>query len=89
MINIRLWASIQFHDDLNRICAGRGMGMTTMEINLAQELASINQDPLFFIFLDLSNSYDMVERSRLIRTLEGYGMGPQICNLCATFWAHQ
>ena len=31
----------------------------------------------------------MVDRGDLIRTLEGYGAGPYMCELLATFWAQQ
>ena len=65
------------------------MGTATMELNLAQELVSTDKDPLFLVFLDLSKAYNTVDRGRLIRTLEGYGAGPHICELLSTFWVQQ
>ena len=44
---------VQFHDVLHRFCAERGTGTIIMELKLAQELVSVDQDPLFLVFLDL------------------------------------
>ena len=57
-----------------------------MELNFDQYLASIDQDPLFLVFLYLRKSYDTVDRYRLIVALEGYGAGPLMCGLLQTFW---
>ena len=46
--------------------------MDIMELKLAQDLASIYQEPLFLVFLDLRKAYDIVNRERLLITLEGY-----------------
>ena len=89
IIDTCLWASIQFHDVLCEFRAGRNTETVTMEIKLYQELASVNQDPLFLVFLDPRKAYDTVDRGRLIRTLEGYGAVPQMYKLHKNFWAHQ
>ena len=57
-----------------------------MELKLAHELTSIDQDPLFLFFVDLRKAYDTVDRDRLLITLEGYGTGPRMCRLLETFW---
>ena len=44
---------LQFHEVLHGFKAGRGTGTAIMELKIAQELASIDQDPLFMVFLDL------------------------------------
>ena len=78
------------HNVLHGFRAGRGMGKTIMELKLAQELASIDQDPLFLVLLDLNNAYDSVDWDHLLVTLEGYGVSPQLCGLLETFWdCHQ
>ena len=43
-----------------------------MKLNLAQELTSIYQDPLFLFFLDTRKSYDTVDQECLLITMEGY-----------------
>ena len=57
-----------------------------MELNIAQDIASIYQDPLFLVFLYLTKAYDTVDRDRLLVTLEGYGAVTRLCWLLETFW---
>ena len=89
IINTHLWSSIQFHNVLQELHTGRGTGTETTELKLSQELAIINQDPLFLAFLKLNKAYGTVDRVRIIRKLEGYGMGPQMYENISTFWVHQ
>ena len=77
------------HNILNRFRDGKGTGTDIMELNLAQENASLDQYPLLLVFLDLRKSYGTVDRDRLIITLEGYGAGPKMCGLLKTFWECQ
>ena len=60
-----------------------------MELKIAQELVTVDHEPLLLVFLDLWKDYDMVDRDRLIQTLEGYSTGPCMCRLLETFWYHQ
>ena len=52
-IDTRLRASVCLHKVLHGFHTGRVMGTTILELNLEQKLASIEQDPLFPLFLDL------------------------------------
>ena len=56
-----------------------------MELKLAHELASIDQDPLFLVFQYLCKPYDTVYQDRLLITLEEHGAGPWICGILETF----
>ena len=53
LINTRLRSSLQMHNFLHRFRAGRGAGVDIMELNIAQELTSIDHDPLLLVFLCL------------------------------------
>ena len=86
MFDTRLHARLQMHDFLHGFRAGRGMGAAIMELKLAQELISIDQDPLFLVFLYLRKAYDTVDRECLLITLESYGAVPRLCVLLETFW---
>ena len=57
-----------------------------MELKLSQELASIDQEPLLLVFLDISKSYDTMDRKRLLVTLTGYGAVSLLCGLLETLW---
>ena len=61
--------AVKFHDALHEFCVGKGTGTAIMEPNLSQYLASLDQDPLFLVFLYLKNAYDNLDRGRLLNTL--------------------
>ena len=60
-----------------------------LDLNLDQELASIDQYPLFLVFLYLQNAYNTVDRGRLLTTLEVNSSGPHVCKLLVVFWNQQ
>ena len=37
IINLRIFSSIQLHDDLHGFCAGRGTGTATLEAKMLQQ----------------------------------------------------
>ena len=55
-----LRASLQLYNILHGFRSGRGIWTAIMDLKLAQELASIDQDLLFLVFLDLRKGYDTV-----------------------------
>ena len=76
ILNLRLTASITYHDFLHEFQAGRGTGTATLEAKLLQQLAALREEVLYVIFLDLHKAYDALDRSRCLEILEGYGVGP-------------
>ena len=86
VIDTRIKVVVQFHDVLHRFRACRGRGAAIMELKLAQELVSVDQDPLFLVFLDLKKSHDNLYRGRILQTLAGYGMVPKLWCLLVEFW---
>ena len=75
LIHTHLRASLQFHDVLHGFQDGRWTGTSTMYLKLAQEIPSIDHNPLLLVFLELQNNYETMERDPLIQILEGYGAG--------------
>ena len=57
--------AVMFHDVLYGFRSCRGTRTAITDIKMSQELASINQDPLFLVFLNLCKSYDTLDRGRL------------------------
>ena len=66
ILNCRLTSSITFHDILHGFRAGRGTGTATLEAKLLQQLVAMREEVLYVIFLDLTKSYDALDRSRKI-----------------------
>ena len=68
IIDTCLRSSVHLHDVLHGFHAGRVGGAVILELKLAQELDSIEQDPLLAVFLDLCKEYDTVDRGYLLKT---------------------
>ena len=76
ILNRRLTASITFHDFLHGFWAGYGTGTTTLKDKLLHQLASMREEVLYMILLDLHKTYDALYNYRCLEILEGYGVGP-------------
>ena len=86
ILNRRLTSSITFHDVRHGFRAGRGTGTATLEAKLLQQLASMKEEVLYVIFLDLTKVYDALDRSRCLGILEGYGVGPGARRVLHNYW---
>ena len=51
-------ATIEFYPCLHGGLAKRGTGTATIEAKLAQQLAWVEQEPLYQVYLDLRKEYD-------------------------------
>ena len=49
IIDTHINMAVMFHDVRHGFCACRGTGAAIIELKMAQELASIDQDPLFLV----------------------------------------
>ena len=75
ILNRRLTASITFIDFLHGFWAGRGTYTTTLEAKLLQQLATLREEVLYLILLDLHKAYDTLVWFMCLQILEGCGMG--------------
>ena len=89
VIDTQIKSVFQYHGILHGFCTRRGTRTTIIELKLAQELESVDQDPPFLLFLDLRKACDNIYRGRLLKNLEGYGAGPKLRGLLAEFWSRQ
>jgi hypothetical protein len=89
IINARLKVTINFHDTLHGFRAGRGTGTATIEAKLCQQMATIQQVPLFQIYLDLRKAYDALDRERCLEIVEAYGTGKRVVRLLKSYWSKQ
>ena len=63
--NLNCWitAYITYHKSPHEFQAGRGTGTATLEVKLLQQLATLREEVLYVIFLDLNKKYDALDRS--------------------------
>ena len=78
IIDTPIKKDVTLTDALHRFCARRETRTTIMEPIFLQELASVDQDLIFFVVLDLRKVHDTSDHGWLFKTLEGYGAGPKI-----------
>ena len=71
---------------LHGFWVGRGTATDTLKSKLLQQLAAMEEEFLFVIFLDLTKAYEALDRSRCLDILEGYGVGPSARRLLTTYW---
>ncbi len=78
--------AIALHDSLHGYRNGQGTGTVVIEAKLAQQLAHIEQDPFYGVFIDLKKAFDVMDRERCLLILKGHGMGPNRRRLICQFW---
>jgi hypothetical protein len=77
-------AMIDLHDTFHGCHTHRGTGTVVIEAKLAQQLASLELQPFYGVFLDLCKAFDAANRDRCLMILEGYGAGPWMIRLIRT-----
>ncbi len=77
---------LDLHDYLHGGLPHRGMGTAIMDVKLNQQLAWVDQAPLYQIYLDLKKAYDALDQTRCLEILAGYGVGPNLLHLQKHFW---
>jgi hypothetical protein len=78
--------ALPLHEAMHGCWNGRGTGATILEAKLAQQLAHLEQEPLYGVFLDLKKAFDAMDQERCLLILEGYGVGPNMVWLIRNFW---
>ena len=69
ILNLWITASITYHDFLHSFRADRSTGTTPLEAKLIQQLATMREEVLYVIFLDLHKEYDALDRGRCLKIL--------------------
>ncbi len=78
--------ALPLHEVLHRCQNGCSTGTAILEAKLAQQLAHLEQEPFYRVFLDLKKVFDAMDRERCFLILEGYGAGPNMVWLICNFW---
>ena len=89
IIYTRLRASVHLHNVLYGFHTWRVTGDVILELNLAKDLARMDHDPLFLVFLDMHKTYDTIYYGCIMMTMEVYGAVPCMCRLLAVLWDQQ
>jgi hypothetical protein len=77
---------IKLHDCLHGRLPCRGTGTAIAEVKLQQQLAWVDQEPLYQIYLDLRKAYDALDWGQCLEILAGYGVGPNLLRIQKNFW---
>jgi hypothetical protein len=78
--------ALPLHGALHGCRNGPGTGTAILEAKLAQQLAHLEQEPFYWVFLDLTKVFNAMDRERCLLILEGYGVGLNMVRLICTFW---
>jgi hypothetical protein len=78
---------IELHNCLQGRLLRRGTGTAIMEVKMQQQLAWVDQVPLYQIYLALRKAYDTLERGRCLKILAGDRVRPNLLHLQKKFWA--
>ncbi len=84
-IMVARMSCLKLHDCLHGGVPRRGMGTAIMEVKLNQQLAWVDQAPLYQIYLDLKKAYDALNQTRCLEILAEYGVGPNLLCLQKQF----
>jgi hypothetical protein len=77
---------LELHNCLHSGLPRRGTGTAIMEVKLNQQLAWVDQAPLYQIYLDLKKAYNALDWMRCLEILAGYGVGLNLLHLQKHFW---
>ena len=69
---------LELHDCLHGFLAGCGTGTTITEFKLVQQLAYLEQVPLYGLVLDLRKAFDAMDRERCLQILKDRGVWSRI-----------
>jgi hypothetical protein len=84
-IMVHRMSAIKFHPCLHGGLPKRGIGTATIEAKMAQQLAWVEQEPLFQVFVDLRIAYNHLNQAKCLEIMTGYGVGPKLLCLQAKF----
>ena len=85
-MNRQLTIAINFYNLLHGLQAGHGMGTTSLEAKLLQQLTDMRKAVLFGVFLDLQKAYNALDWDRFLDILAVYVIGPSRIQLLWTYW---
>jgi hypothetical protein len=78
--------ALLLHEALHGCRNERGTGTMILEAKLAQQLAHLEQEPFYGVFLNLKKAFNAMDRERCLLILEGYGTGLNMVRLICNFW---
>ena len=86
ILNYRLTDSINYHNFLHGFWTYHGTGTANLKAKLLQKLASMREEVLYVIFLDLHKANAALDRYILLEIQERYGVDTQSQQILQVYW---
>ena len=86
ILNCRFTASITYQNSLHRFWACFRMGTAYLEVRLIQQVEALREAVIHAILLDLHKAYNVLDRSRCLGILEGFGVRTSSLRLFHRYW---
>ena len=89
IINLRMAASINFCSEVHGFQKERGTYMAIGETKIKMQMAAVASETVYNIFLDRRKAYDSIDRKRVLKLMEKYGVGKNIRRHVDKVWDNQ
>ena len=89
VINMRMNSTIKFCESVHGFRRNRGTFTAIGEAKIKMQMAACSSETVYQVYIDLRKAYDSIDRNRVLRILEEYGVGPNVRRYIKSIWDSQ